>query len=48
MSATLSDKQIKHNLEFLKEHLSSKPTAVDGLYQLPKNLADNVLKTNIN
>jgi len=46
MPINLSDKQIKSNLEFLKEHLSSNPTAVDGLYQLPKNLSDDVIKTN--
>lgn len=46
MSVDLSNKEIKSHLEFLKEHLPPKPTAVDGLYQLPKNLSDDVVKTN--
>jgi len=46
MSANLSNREIKNNLEFLTEHLPSKPTAVDGLYQLPKNLSDDVMRTN--
>ncbi len=46
MPVDLSEKEIKSNLEFLREHLPSRPTAVDGLYQLPKNLSDDVLKTN--
>ena len=46
MPVDLSDKEIKSNLEFLKENLPSKPTAVDGLYQLPRNLSDDVIRTN--
>jgi len=46
MSIDLSNKEIKSSLEFLKENLPPKPTAVDGLYQLPKNLSDDVIKTN--
>jgi len=43
MPINLSDKKIKENLEFLKSHLPSKPTAVDGFYNLPKEFSKNVI-----
>jgi len=46
MPIDLSNREIKSSLEFLKENLPPKPTAVDGLYQLPENLSDDVIKSN--
>jgi len=43
MPINLSEKKIKENIEFLKSHLPSKPTAVDGLYKLPKEYSKNVI-----
>jgi len=52
MPINLSKKTIKENLQFLKSHLPSKPTAVNGFYKLPKeyefykNLIDSNLSQN--
>lgn len=43
MPISLSKKRIQENLEFLKSHLPSKPTAVDGFYKLPKEFSNNVI-----
>lgn len=43
MPINLSKERIEQNLEFLKSHLPSRPTAVDGFYKLPKEYSENVI-----
>ena len=47
MPINLSEKRIKENLEYLRLHLPSKPTAVDGFcklsYESSKNAIDSRL-----
>lgn len=43
MPINLSERRIKENLEYLKSHLPSKPTAVDGFCKLPKESSKNVI-----
>lgn len=45
MPISLSKKRIQENLEFLKSHLPSKPTAIDGFYKLPKEFSNNVINS---
>ena len=45
MSRDLSEEEIKNNLEFLNSKLPTRPTAIDGLYKLPREFWSEVIGT---